>query len=109
MALIASVLTGAANTALIAIINRVIAEAGGGGSSLVRGFVALCVLLPLFRVLADILITVLGQRAIFDLRMHLSRQVLATPLRELERYGASQLLATLTGDVMTLTNALGLL
>jgi putative ATP-binding cassette transporter len=109
LAMIASVLTGAANAALIAVVNRAIAEAGGGGGALVRGFIALCVLLPLLRVVADILITVLGQRAVFDLRMHLSRQILASPLRELEKHGSSQLLATLTGDVMTLSNALGMI
>ncbi len=107
LAIIASVLTGAANAALIAVVNRAIAVAGGGSSSLVWGFVALCVFLPLLRVAADIVITVLGQRAVFDLRMHLSRQILASPLRELEKHGPSQLLATLTGDVMTLSAALG--
>jgi putative ATP-binding cassette transporter len=52
------------------------------------------------------MLTRLGQQALFELRMQLSRKILATPLRRIEELGAHRLLATLTDDIPTLTEAL---
>src|SRR6185369_2471927 len=42
----------------------------------------------------------------FDLRMNLSRRILATPLRHLEELGSHRLLGALTEDVPVIGNAL---
>jgi putative pyoverdin transport system ATP-binding/permease protein len=69
-------------------------------------FIGLCVLLPVTRFIAEVLLIRLGQGALVDLRMRLSRQILAAPLRQLEEIGAARLLAVLSDDVPTITNAL---
>jgi putative ATP-binding cassette transporter len=48
----------------------------------------------------------LGQGALLELRMRLCRQILATPLRRLEEFGAPRLMSSLTDDIPTITNAL---
>jgi len=50
------------------------------------------------------LLTHLGQEALLDLRLRLSRQILAAPLRRLEEIGPHRLLAVLTDDVPAITN-----
>ena len=47
----------------------------------------------------------LSQSAVFQLQMRLSRQVLSSELRQLERLGSSRILATLTEDVQAISNA----
>jgi len=107
LAVAASVISGLANTALIALINQALEAAGDASDALIQTFLAMCLILPAARVVASILLTSLVQRASYDLRMNLSRKMLAAPLRQLERVGADRLLASLTGDVATISNSLG--
>jgi putative ATP-binding cassette transporter len=67
--------------------------------------VALCLALPVTRFISGYLLVKLSQRAIYDLRLALSRRILAAPLRKLEEVGTSRLLATLTDDVMAISDA----
>jgi putative ATP-binding cassette transporter len=105
-AIAAGIISGLSNAALIALIHRAINQGQSLTRALVWGFAALCVVLPLSRFAAQALLTYLSQKAIFDLRMHLSQRILAAPLRYLEGIGAPRLLATLTDDVMVISNAL---
>ena len=72
---------------------------------LVWGFTGLCLVVLLSRIASEVLLTHLGQGTIFALHMHLSRQILAAPLRHVEELGAHRLLATLTEDVEAITDA----
>jgi putative pyoverdin transport system ATP-binding/permease protein len=47
----------------------------------------------------------LAQKAIYQLRLKISRNILASPLEHLENLGENRLLATLTDDVRVLTHA----
>jgi putative pyoverdin transport system ATP-binding/permease protein len=105
-AIAAGIVSGLANAALIALIHRAINQGQSPTPSLVWSFVALCILLPVSRFAAQGLLTYLSQKAIFDLRTHLSQRILAAPLRHLEGIGAARLLATLTDDVIVISNAL---
>jgi len=69
-------------------------------------FIAICLVEPLSRFIASGLLTYLGQKAIFDLRMRLTRQILATPLRSLEQLGQPRIMAVLTDDIATISNTL---
>jgi putative ATP-binding cassette transporter len=61
---------------------------------------------PLSRFLAQGVLTYLGQKAIFDLRMRLTRQILATPLRALEELGQARIMAVLTDDISAISTTL---
>jgi putative ATP-binding cassette transporter len=111
--LVITILTGIAsgliNTALLALINAALGSAGAASSRLVVGFVALCVALPVLRLVPEVLLLRLTQGAMFDLRLHLCRRILAAPLRLLEELKPARLLATLTDDIPTVTGAIILL
>src|SRR5215207_3441199 len=81
LAILAGVVSGASNTALLAIINAALVSNKDSGATLVWSFIALCLMLALTRAASELLLLRLGQGALFDLRMRLSRQILAVPLR----------------------------
>jgi putative ATP-binding cassette transporter len=105
LAVIAGIISGASNTGLLAVIT---AALGGQYSrrTLIWYFVALCVIAPLSRIGSELLLVHLGQHAIFDLRMKLSRQILSVSLRQLEELGPPKLMAALTDDVVAISNAI---
>jgi putative ATP-binding cassette transporter len=100
---------GFATTALIAMITRIVNSPRTATRGVVWGFVALCVALPLFRFLSQVLLLDVTQAAILGLRLRLTRHILAAPLRHLEKLGPARLLATLTNDVNEVVNALTML
>jgi putative ATP-binding cassette transporter len=106
---LAGVANGAANLVLVAVANDAINDGGGAVAARVWLFVAACALLPLTRFGAEYLLVYLTERATLDLRMGMSRRILAAPLRKLEEIGTPALLATLSGDVTTVIAVVGLL
>jgi len=106
LAVITGIISGASNTGLLAVINAVLRNNGFSITTLLLMFVGLCVLLPVTRFIAEVLLIRLGQGALVDLRMRLSSQILSAPLRQLEKIGAPRLLAALSDDVPIITNAL---
>ncbi|MBV9109504.1 MAG: cyclic peptide export ABC transporter [Gemmatimonadetes bacterium] len=104
----AAVLSGAANTALVAMVNRVI-NAHAPGKALLFGFVGLCVAFPVLRYVGDVLLATLTASATVHLRMTLARRILAVPLRRLEELGASRLNVTLLDDLPTVIGAMVLI
>ncbi|HEU5414183.1 MAG TPA: cyclic peptide export ABC transporter [Candidatus Angelobacter sp.] len=105
---IAGVASGVCNAAMLAIINRTL-KTDHPGFALIAAFAGLCLLLPLTRFSSESLLARLGQAAMYESRMKLCRQVLAAPLRHLERIGTARLLATLTDDIPNITGALNVL
>src|SRR6185369_3809620 len=103
LAILAGIVSGAANTGLLAIINSALNN-GSTKSTLTVYFIGLCLLVPVSRIVAELTLAYLGQGALFQLRMELSRQILGVPLRKLEELGPHRLMAALTDDVPTLTN-----
>lgn len=67
--------------------------------SLLGGFVALCILLPIFRFTSNYLLIRLSLQAQLDLSLQLCKRFLASPLRQLEQIGSQRLLGALTNDV----------
>ncbi len=101
-----SIVAGLANTGLLALINARIGRLTEPAGRLVWIFAALCVLLPLTRFASQAFLVHMSQNITYDLRMTLSRRILAAPLRTLEELGAARLLATVTEDIGTIINAL---
>lgn len=108
LALVAGIVSGACNTGALALINASL-KGGNSTSRLILAFVVLCVTLAAARAVSELLLARLGQGALFDLRMQLSRQMLAVPLRRLEEVGAPRLLSVLTDDLPTITNVVNMI
>jgi len=106
LAMIAGAVSGASNAALLSVFNTALKNNGARSSTLVWSFIGLCLLLPLTRFSSEILLTRLAQGALFKLRLQVSRQILAAPLRHLEELGAHRLMTALTEDIPTITGTL---
>jgi putative ATP-binding cassette transporter len=106
IAIITSVICGFASVGLIAAIHIALGGTTNSMATMVVGFSGLCLLVLLTRIGSQVQLLRIGQGAIVDLRMHLSRKILAAPLRQLEDLGAPRLLVTLTEDTTSISNAL---
>lgn len=113
--IVLSVLSGLLTTALLRVLSEAISKFGGeaGPATVAQDnvrlgliFVGLCLALPVARVITQALLLRLGGRAIFAMRVNLCERILAAPLRRLESLGPHSLLATLTDDVDTVTDAI---
>ncbi len=103
------VLSGLANMGLIAIINRTLASGRLPGHPWPAAFAALCLLALSARIASASMVVDIGARLAIDLQVHLSRRVLAAPLRRLEEIGPHRLMATLYDDVTAVSEAISFL
>lgn len=101
----AGLIAGLGSTALIALVNRTLSNPQSATPGLIALYVSLCALVPMTRLISAALLIKLSQRMTYDLRMRLSERILAVPLRHLEKIGTHRLLAALTDDVLTISNA----
>jgi putative ATP-binding cassette transporter len=106
LAIIGGMINGGCNAALLAIVHAALTSGREASPNLLRGFIALWIVLPISRIASQVTLSLVVQTAVYDLRMHLSRQILAAPLRQLEEVGPHRLLATLNEDVGAVSNAL---
>ncbi|XFA72354.1 cyclic peptide export ABC transporter [Thermosynechococcaceae cyanobacterium Okahandja] len=95
----AGLLNGGSTAGLIALINATLQGTPALRSVLPWGFIALGALLLLTHFASQVLLVRAAQQAVYEMRLLLSRRILASPLRQLEAIGTPQLLATLTEDV----------
>jgi putative ATP-binding cassette transporter len=105
----AGIISGLCNTALIAVITAALSRGPISAGNLVWAFIGLSLVFPITRFISSTLLAYLSTRATFTICTQLSRQVLAAPLRRLEEIGPHRLLASLGGDVGTLSNVLPVL
>lgn len=105
----AGILSGASSTGLLALINSMLSGGSSSRGTLLAGFLGLCLAVLVTRITSELLLSHLGQETILKLRMDLSRQILRVPLRRLEELGPHRVLATLTEDVPTITNVVGMI
>ncbi|HSK80879.1 MAG TPA: cyclic peptide export ABC transporter [Thermoanaerobaculia bacterium] len=108
-AILVGLLSGAGNSGLMIFINSRLIHGHPVGSSLAWGFAGLCLAVIVTRTTSNLLLLRLGERSVRGLRLRLSHRILAAPLRHLEELGPHRLLATLTGDIPAITNAVILL
>jgi putative ATP-binding cassette transporter len=99
-------MSGVANTALLALLNRSLSRRGPADPRLPLAFAALCLLLPLCRFLSGAVLVRLTGETLRDLRVRLSQSAVAVPLRRFEEQGAHRLMNVLTHDVAAVTQAL---
>ncbi len=107
LAIIAGIISGLCNAILVGVVHRALVDSRSALPTLGLVFIALCLALPLSRLVSQVLLTYLAHRATFDLRMSLARRILTAPLRQLEEVGPAKLLAALTEDVTAISTGVG--
>jgi putative ATP-binding cassette transporter len=106
MAMILTILSGFSAIVLLACANIVLRAPSGHKEVLFWSFAGLCLVLPLSRFIAEILISRTVQHTVFGLQMRLSKKIAAAPLRFLEEHGTPRLLSVLIQDVDAFDHAL---
>ncbi|MBC1224094.1 cyclic peptide export ABC transporter [Nostoc sp. UCD121] len=104
LAILAGILSGGTAAGLIALINMTLSQNQPSKTILIWSFVSLCSLRLIANFISQFLLIQLSQKAILNLRIFLTRSILASPLRHLEQIGAHGLLAVLTEDIQTISN-----
>jgi len=105
IAVFTGLLSGGCSARIIALINDAISS-NGKASSLAWSFALLALTALITNIFSQVLLIRLSQGTIYKLRMSLSSRILSSPLRHLEELGASRLLAALTDDVQSVSNAI---
>ncbi len=105
LSILAGVCGGLSGAGVIAVINMALGEEQKRLAGLGWIYLGLCALLLLTRTASAFLLTRLGQHVILTLRLTLSRRILNVPLIRLQTLGPARILACLTEDVATLTEA----
>ena len=106
VAVLLGLLSGATSAGLVAAVHHALADLSSPHALLLGAFAILCVLNPLTRAISEYVLLGIGQSSVMELRLRLTRQILATPLARLEALGSHRVLATLVDDVNTLSLAL---
>jgi len=101
-----SLLSGACNAGLIALVNVALTQSGAASHGLVWAFVALGLGKVVSLFFSQAVLAGFSQKAVAELRRDLIRKILAVPLRDLEELGTPRILAALTDDVFNVTQAL---
>jgi putative ATP-binding cassette transporter len=105
LAIVAGVVSGASNTGLLALMNRALHGGAAERGNLAVVFIGMCILIPVARIISELLLLHLGQQSIYDLRMRMCRRILSVPLRHQERIGSARLNSILTGDILSIATA----
>jgi putative ATP-binding cassette transporter len=98
-------LSGGSSAGLIALISRATSNTTSSLTSIAWGFLGLVIVALVTSIVSQVMLIHLSQNAVLQLRMRLSRQILASELNHLELLGNPRLLATLTEDVQAVANA----
>lgn len=100
----AGLITGVANTYLVILIRGVVSPEPHPGVT-IQAFALTGLVILVSGVLSQVLLIRLAQEAIYQLRAQLSGGIVSAPLEHLERLGMHRLMATLTEDVRSLSQA----
>lgn len=104
IAIIAGIVSGGCNAKLIALINTAIEQ--GASTALLFPFAGFMLLALVASSIAQFILIDLAQNSVYQMRLTFSRRILAAPLQQLEQLGPSQLLAVLTKDIQTISQAM---
>ena len=99
VAIVTSFIAGVGYTMLIALIKGALADGLLSSPNVIWSFVAFCLAIPICGFASQMVLLSLTSKAAYELRIQLSRQILASPLRQLESLGPHKLLATVTQDI----------
>lgn len=103
---LAGLIGGAGNTALLVMINEAIRDQRFVSTPRIAWFAALCIAVAASRFISQYSLANVASRAVFELRMRLCAQILSTPLQRLEQIGLARILAHLTDDIASISEGL---
>ncbi|WP_427158979.1 cyclic peptide export ABC transporter [Aliinostoc sp. HNIBRCY26] len=106
IAIITGFLSGGSSAGLIALISTAASRTQSTPVTLIAwGFAGLAIVALVTSIMSQMVLIRLAQNAVLQLRMRLSRQILASELSHLEQLGNSRLLASLIEDIQAVANA----
>ncbi len=106
VAVLTGIVSGASSASLMALINRTLADVEGTSSPVIWAFAGIMLTVFLASLGSRLLLLRISTRAMVKMRMGLCRQILASPLRQVESHGAPRLMATLTEDILAVSDTL---
>ena len=106
LVVLAGLLSGACNAGLLALINTALHTAGASSPPFIWRFAGLGLIKLVTSALSRVLLARFSHRTIADLRLALSRKILAAPLPHVEAIGVPRILVTLTDDIQDIRTAL---
>jgi putative ATP-binding cassette transporter len=106
LAVVLGLVAGASSARLIALINEALTHEGPLERRLVLTFAGVALLAMVARGAAQMLLTRLNVGTLYQLRMGLSRRILAAPLRSLEQVGNARVLSALQEDAVAINQGL---
>jgi putative ATP-binding cassette transporter len=98
--------SGMASVALMALILQTLKDPNASSAVLVGLFAGLCGVVLLTQIATQVLLSWLTQTSVAQLQMGLCRRILDSPLKHLEEIGTHRMLASLTGDVSVVSQAM---
>lgn len=105
LGLLASLVSAAAGIGLLNEINRLIAATVSMDAVLAAKFLGLLVLLFACGFGSQALLTALGHRVVYELRLQMVKRLLDTSIEQLEKIGEASLYATLSKDIESIGQA----
>ena len=105
LAMLTAFVSGVGNASLITLIHKTLnSQAATNQPGWM--FVGLVLFALVTAVISQIILSYLYRKAVFDWQVHLSREILKAPLRELEEIGSADLLTALVKDVSAVGSSL---
>ncbi|PYP90138.1 MAG: ABC transporter ATP-binding protein [Blastocatellia bacterium AA13] len=102
-AVISGSISGICTSALLGVINLALNENQALSRNLIYLFVLLAAVVPVARITSEVLLNHLGQNALLNLRVEMSRLLLNQPLRRVEELGSHRILSVLLDDIPSIT------
>jgi putative pyoverdin transport system ATP-binding/permease protein len=100
IAIVAGSISGVGSASSIALASQAIQL--GASQQLVWAFIGLAITVAFTNVVSQFVLAELSFNSVYQLRLYLSKRILACPLPQLETLGANKILATLSEDTRTI-------
>jgi putative pyoverdin transport system ATP-binding/permease protein len=107
IAITTGLISGVTSAALIAIVNTSLNS--DNPATWLYPFLGIATISLITGIISRFVLIDLAQNSVYDVRLRLSRRILAAPFQKLEQLGASKLLATLTDDVASLSGSISII
>lgn len=108
-AIISGVISGICTSGLLGVINVALNGTQALSTKLIFVFVFLAAAVPIARITSEMLLTHLGQNALLDLRMEMSKLLLNQPLSRIEELGSHRILGLLLDDIPNITGLISVI
>nr|WP_162303246.1 cyclic peptide export ABC transporter [Pantoea allii] len=103
--IIFGILSGLSGAGLVNIISHSVVNSESKTLLLMLQFFGLCFIYMISKTASEVIIMKLTQQAVFKMRVDLSRKLLYTPYKQIQKMGSAKLLVILTKDIETFLQA----